>query len=173
MGTEAQNPPSAAGRAALALTVNPIDRSLGSRLRDKRMASGLTPEQLAERLAIDPKDILSYEIGAKRISADRLLGIASVLGVRPAYFFGFRDEPDPPPDFNRKTPREEIASHRALSEQGLRLHRAFLRVKNDALRESIVALVVELAKGGGEGPLSVLKSTGEPRLAPEGARQSG
>lgn len=143
MGTEAQSPPTGpAGREALALTVNPIDRSLGSRLRAKRMASGLTPEQLGDRLDIDPKDILSYEIGAKRISADRLLRIASALGVRPVYFFGFRDRRDP----DRKALREEFASYRALPEQGLRLHRAFVNVKNDALRESIVALVVELAK---------------------------
>lgn len=147
MGVEAQRPVTGhAGREALALKVNPIDRSLGSRLRDKRMASGLTPEQLADRLAIDPKDILSYETGAKRISADRLLRIASALGVRPVYFFGFRDERDPFPDPGQKELREELASYRALPEQGLRLHRAFVNVKNDALRESIVALVVELAR---------------------------
>jgi hypothetical protein len=33
-----------------------------------------------------------------------------------------------------------------LPDQGLRLHRAFIGVKNPALREAIVSLVIELAR---------------------------
>ena len=76
----------------MARTSNQIDKALGCRLRDKRTSSGLSQEQLAEKLQIDPKDIDLYESGAKRISADRLLRIAKVFGVRPVYFFGFSED---------------------------------------------------------------------------------
>src|SRR5260370_15320203 len=73
--------------------LNQIDRSLGIRLRDKRTSIGISQEQLADKLQIDAREIDLYEAGAKRISADRLLRIAKVLGVRPVYFFGFSDDP--------------------------------------------------------------------------------
>jgi transcriptional regulator with XRE-family HTH domain len=116
---------------------NPIDKSLGYRLRDKRTSAGWSQEQLAERLQIDAKDISAYENGAKRIPAERLLRLSQVLGVRPVYFFGLDGEEQPLP---------QERSNFTLPEQGLRLHRAFVGVKNPALREAIVSLVVELAK---------------------------
>jgi len=116
---------------------NQIDRSLGGRLRDKRMSTGWTQEQLADRLQIDPKDIYAYEKGAKRITADRLLRLSRVLGVKPVYFFGFDDN---------GRPADRDAAVLTLPDQGLRLHRAFIGVKNPALREAIVSLVTELAR---------------------------
>ena len=116
---------------------NQIDKLIGFRLRDKRTSAGWSQEQLAERLQIDAKDISAYEKGVKRIPAERLLRVSQVLGVRPAYFFGLDGE-------ERPLPRE--ASNISLPDQGLRLHRAFVGVKNPALREAVISLVIELAK---------------------------
>jgi transcriptional regulator with XRE-family HTH domain len=116
---------------------NQIDKSLGGRLRDKRISTGWSQEQLAEKLEIDPKDICAYEKGAKRITADRLLRLSQILGVRPVYFFGFDDK-------DRPTDRD--GAHLTLPDQGLRLHRAFIGVRSPALREAIVSLVIELAR---------------------------
>jgi transcriptional regulator with XRE-family HTH domain len=101
------------------------------------MSTGWSQEQLAEKLEIDPKDIYAYEKGAKRISADRLLRLSQILGVRPVYFFGFDD---------KDRPGDRDGAHLTLPDQGLRLHRAFIGVRNPALREAIVLLVVELAR---------------------------
>jgi transcriptional regulator with XRE-family HTH domain len=116
---------------------NQIDKSLGRRLRDKRTSFGWCQEELAAKLQIDPKDISAYEKGAKRIPADRLLRLSKMLGVRPVYFFGFEDQ-------ERPLRRDEHSF--TLPDQGLRLHRAFVGVRNPALREAIVSLVIELAK---------------------------
>jgi transcriptional regulator with XRE-family HTH domain len=116
---------------------NQIDKSLGGRLRDKRMSTGWSQEQLAQKLQIDPKDICAYEKGAKRITADRLLRLSQILGVRPVYFFGFDD---------KERPADRNGARLTLPDQGLRLHRAFIGVKNPALREAIVSLVTELAR---------------------------
>jgi transcriptional regulator with XRE-family HTH domain len=116
---------------------NQIDKSLGGRLRDKRISTGWSQEQLAEKLQIDPKDVSAYEKGAKRIPADRLLRLSKIFGVKPVYFFGFDDD-------ERPANREGVIL--TLPDQGLRLHRAFVGVKNPALREAIVSLVTELAR---------------------------
>lgn len=116
---------------------NQIDKSLGGRLRDKRISTGWSHEQLAEKLEVDPKDVYAYERGAKRITADRLLRLAKIFGVKPVYFFGFDDG-------NR--PISYDGARLTLPDQGLRLHRAFVGVKNPALREAIVSLVIELAR---------------------------
>ena len=121
----------------MAKSSNQIDISLGGRLREKRTSIGWSQEQLAEKLQIDPKDISAYEKGAKRITADRLLRLSKILGVKPVYFFGFEDDRRPPN-------RDE--AYLTLPDQGLRLHRAFIGVKSPALREAIVSLVTELAR---------------------------
>jgi transcriptional regulator with XRE-family HTH domain len=116
---------------------NQIDVSLGGRLREKRTSTGWSQEELAETLQIDPKDIYAYEAGSKRISADRLLRLSKVLGVKPIYFFGFDD---------KELPVSRNGALLTLPDQGLRLHRAFMGVKNPALREAIVSLVIEMAR---------------------------
>ena len=137
-----------AGIMTVSKNLSQIDRSLGGRLRDKRMSSGLSQEQLAEKLGIDPTDVNLYETGAKRISADRLLRIAKALGVRPVYFFGFSEERPQPRSKGEhdELPCEGTGTYLTLPDQGLRLHRAFVNVRNSVLREAIVTLVVEMAK---------------------------
>jgi transcriptional regulator with XRE-family HTH domain len=125
------------GKGIVVKSSNQIDVSLGGRLREKRTSSGWSQEQLAEKLKIDPEDICAYETGEKRITADRLLRLSKVLGVKPVYFFGFDDD-------SRPTNRDGVLL--TLPDQGLRLHRAFIGVKNPALREAIVSLVIELAR---------------------------
>ena len=125
------------GNGIVVKTSNQIDVSLGGRLREKRTSTGWSQEQLAEKLQIDPKDIYAYETGSKRISADRLLRLSKILGVKPVYFFGFDDNSAP---VNRN------GALLTLPDQGLRLHRAFIGVKNPALREAIVSLVIEMAR---------------------------
>ena len=127
--------------------VNQIDRSLGLRLRERRTSRGVSQEELAEKLQIDPKEIDLYEAGAKRMSADRLLRIAKALGVRPVYFFGFSESSDRNADDIAEGICEGASGYLTLPDQGLRLHRAFVGVKNSVLREAIVTLVVEMAKG--------------------------
>jgi len=113
-----------------------IDKSIGFRLRDKRTSTGWSEEQLAEKLQINSKDISAYEAGTKRISAKRLFQLSKVLGVRPSYFFGIDGQGRPLLQ----------GSNFTLPDQGFRLHRAFVGIKNPALREAIVSLAIELGK---------------------------
>ena len=56
-------------------------------LRARRIALGLTQQQLAEKVGITYQQAHKYETGANRISVGRLYRLAQALEVEPAYFF--------------------------------------------------------------------------------------
>ena len=66
---------------------NSIDVHVGSRVRLQRMISHMSQEKLGEHLGITFQQIQKYEKGINRISASKLLQIARVLSVPPAFFF--------------------------------------------------------------------------------------
>jgi transcriptional regulator with XRE-family HTH domain len=66
---------------------DPIDISIGSRLRLRRLAMGFSQETLARALGITFQQIQKYERGTNRIFASRLFHLAHVLRVPAAYFF--------------------------------------------------------------------------------------
>lgn len=66
---------------------NPSNMCVGGRLRVKRTALGISPQELSKQLGIDQNDLNAYEAGAGRVGANLLLRIAKVLGVRLDYFF--------------------------------------------------------------------------------------
>jgi transcriptional regulator with XRE-family HTH domain len=63
----------AAERAELA-------RALGGAIRGRRLAAGVTREQLAERLGLDPTTVARWEDGNRLPTLARLRSIAAALG---------------------------------------------------------------------------------------------
>jgi ribosome-binding protein aMBF1 (putative translation factor) len=68
-------------------TNSPSNIRIGNRLRVIRESHGISQKELSVRLAIDFRDLNSYESGERRVSASLLLRIARLLSVRPDYFF--------------------------------------------------------------------------------------
>jgi transcriptional regulator with XRE-family HTH domain len=66
---------------------DPVDVSIGSRLRLRRLALGFSQETLARSLGITFQQIQKYERGTNRIFASRLFHLARALRVPVAYFF--------------------------------------------------------------------------------------
>ncbi|MBM9595326.1 helix-turn-helix domain-containing protein [Roseitranquillus sediminis] len=66
---------------------HPVDVHVGKRVRHRRWMTGMTQQQLAERVGIKFQQIQKYETGMNRISASRLWDIASALQVPVAFFF--------------------------------------------------------------------------------------
>jgi transcriptional regulator with XRE-family HTH domain len=64
-----------------------IDRHVGARLRARRLALGLTQQQLAELIGVTYQQAQKYETGANRMTAQRLLTAAAALGVAVDHFF--------------------------------------------------------------------------------------
>src|SRR3954467_5938307 len=72
-----------------------VDRHVGAKVRERRLALGLTQQQLAEMVGTTYQQAHKYEKGVNRISAGRLHVIAGALGVGPGYFFGGLDKDGP------------------------------------------------------------------------------
>src|SRR5689334_24516389 len=72
-----------------------VDRHVGARVRERRIALGLTQQQLAELIGTTYQQAHKYEKGINRIAAGRLHAIARVLGVEPGYFFEGLDDDEP------------------------------------------------------------------------------
>jgi transcriptional regulator with XRE-family HTH domain len=64
-----------------------VDDHVGTRLRERRRALGLSQAQLAARMGFTPPQINRYEHGTTRLSASGLWRAAQALEVAPGYFF--------------------------------------------------------------------------------------
>ena len=55
--------------------------TIGRRIRTARQARRMTAKQVAEALGVSSNQMIKYETGANRITADRLGPLAAILGV--------------------------------------------------------------------------------------------
>jgi transcriptional regulator with XRE-family HTH domain len=67
--------------------VDRADRHVSARVRERRIAQGLSLQDLAAALGITNQRLHKYETGASRISAGRLVEIARALQTPPGWFF--------------------------------------------------------------------------------------
>ncbi|WP_438752953.1 helix-turn-helix domain-containing protein [Pararhizobium sp. O133] len=120
---------------------NSIDVHVGSRIRLRRVALGMSQEKLGDSLGITFQQVQKYEKGINRVGASRLQNIATVLNVPIAFFFeeSPRSAGDGP---------EEISdiSTFVSSSEGLALNHAFMAITDPAIRQSIVKLAKSVAR---------------------------
>jgi transcriptional regulator with XRE-family HTH domain len=121
---------------------NAIDKHVGSRMRMRRMMLGMSQEKLAAGFGLTFQQVQKYEKGMNRMGASRLQHAADILGVAVPFFFEGVTGGAFTPDGN--TPSPAYIDDFASSEEGLRLAKAFMRVR-PALRHRIVDLVNEIA----------------------------
>jgi transcriptional regulator with XRE-family HTH domain len=74
-----------------------LDKQIAARLRAGRAMRNLSQEMLASRVGVTFQQIQKYEAARNRASASRLITIAGVLNLPPAWFFDgiSRDTADP------------------------------------------------------------------------------
>ncbi len=117
-------------------TPQPTDVYVGNRVRMRRLSLDIAQTSLGNALGVTFQQIQKYEKGTNRIGSSRLQQIANFLQVPVSYFFeGLESSVD------TTIPSASSMSEYLSSREGLRLAKAFLRVKNARLRRSIVALV--------------------------------
>ena len=104
------------------------------------MMLGISQEKLGEWLGITFQQIQKYEKGTNRISASRLQETARFLQVPVAHFF--EDAPDPASAQTEEGVEKTSVIIEFLSTtEGVRLNRAFGRLKDPKLRRALVDLV--------------------------------
>jgi transcriptional regulator with XRE-family HTH domain len=124
---------------------NPMDIHVGSRVRLRRMAVGMSQEKLGEQMGLTFQQMQKYEKGTNRIGASRLYQMAQILDVPVAFFFQ-----DAPQYANRPVvlpPGFAVSEVEAFllaflnSPDGLALSRAFMRITDPKVRTMVVKLV--------------------------------
>lgn len=65
----------------------PYARQIGQRMLARRLALGMTQEQIADAVGVSATEIGRYEKGIDHISASRLHEIAILMGVSPGSFY--------------------------------------------------------------------------------------
>lgn len=60
-------------------TAGPVDKSIGDRIRARRLALGLSQEALASEIGITFQQVQKYEKGQNRVAAATLVDIARAL----------------------------------------------------------------------------------------------
>jgi transcriptional regulator with XRE-family HTH domain len=125
--------------------INPIDISVGSRIRLRRTLMGMSQEQLGRQLGVTFQQVQKYEKGTNRVGASRLREIAQALGVSISYFFG---EDRLAAVASERGPTAGILDVASIlqSRDGIELNRAFIKIKNPETRRCIIHLTEVLAK---------------------------
>ncbi|OWO95050.1 Cro/Cl family transcriptional regulator [Rhizobium esperanzae] len=145
-------------------TPNAIDSYVGARIRTRRQLLGMSQERLAEQIGVTFQQVQKYEKGINRIGASRLQRIAEVLHTSPSFFFeqnesqplslqglALADNADPVAEFLR-------------TKEGLVLNRAFLKIADPDIRETIIALVKAMAQAESGPDLSSIANITRPPL---------
>lgn len=128
---------------------NPIDVFVGARVRLQRQVLGMSQGTLAGALNITFQQVQKYEKGTNRIGASRLQEIARILGVPVSFFF--RDGDDmPATTVGIGVPNGETSNVMQFlaSADGLKLNQAFVRIKDPAIRRSIITFIESLSGAG-------------------------
>jgi transcriptional regulator with XRE-family HTH domain len=128
---------------------SPIDIHVGSRLRTRRVALGMSQATLGEAFGLSFQQVQKYENGKNRMGASRLQQAADILGVTVPFFF--EGGADGPFKSDGRDPSPAHIDDFVSSEDGQRLIKAFTRIARPAVRQRIVALVNEIAVEHGRG----------------------
>lgn len=64
-----------------------VDAIIGMKIHELRISMGLSRQQLASKIGVSHQQLQKYEKGTNRISAGRLVAIATALKKPVAYFF--------------------------------------------------------------------------------------
>ncbi|KXF75816.1 hypothetical protein ATN84_17810 [Paramesorhizobium deserti] len=125
---------------------NPVDVQVGSRIRIRRLMVSMSQMQLASHLGITFQQVQKYERGVNRVGASRLMAISDALGVQPSFFFE-KDDSSLLSGANGDRPSTGQDTLKGLlTTDGISLNKAFVRIRNPALRRHILGLVKAIAE---------------------------
>ena len=125
-----------------------VDAHVGRRLRQRRIALGISQEQLGAELGLTFQQVQKYEKGQNRISAGRLYKIAQILSVSVEHFYeGLITENHAQGRRNGMPGDLEISAF-LTSPEGLALTSGFMKISDPATRRRIIDLVNTIAGDG-------------------------
>ncbi len=126
---------------------NPIDKHVGSRIRERRKELSMSQEKLAEHLGLTFQQVQKYERGSNRVSASKLYEISRALQASVAYFFEHLIVPGEQGLAGLgEGPTPEFRHDFIMTPEGMELAKAFPRITRRKVRRQVLELVKALAE---------------------------
>jgi transcriptional regulator with XRE-family HTH domain len=125
---------------------DPVDISVGGRLRQRRTLLGMSQEKLGRAVGLTFQQIQKYERGVNRIGASRLLQLSRALAVPIAYFF------EDVPALKTKSSQAAAAGISGIAgdpfsrRETMELVRAYYAIANPYVRKRVLDLVRALSR---------------------------
>ena len=78
--------------------INMYDNDIGKKIKDLRLAKGMTLEQVAQKVGVEKSTVRKWETGMiVNMRRDKIASLAKALDVSPAYLMGWENEDNLPP----------------------------------------------------------------------------
>ncbi len=120
--------------------IEQIDRYIGAKIQELRLAHGMSRQDLGEKIEVTHQQLQKYEIGTNRVSAGRLALIAKYLNTSVASFYEGLDSTLNVVDSDiNPNPSQRMC---------IEVSRNFMKIKNPEHKDAINSLVRILAKSG-------------------------
>lgn len=118
--------------------IEQIDRFIGMKIQELRLALGMSRQELGDLIEVTHQQLQKYEMGINRVSAGRLALIAKFLNTSVANFYEGLD-------FELKSPEPEFNINQN-QRMCIEVSRNFMRIKNPEHKDAINSLVRILAR---------------------------
>lgn len=121
---------------------HPIDIQVGTRVREHRLARGMSQQELAEKIGVSFQQLQKYERATNRISCGRLWEISSALKVPLGEFFahGLAQASDIPDG------SEDLEADALPARKVLGLARHIENVTDPHVRKHLILLIEAFSK---------------------------
>ena len=117
--------------------IDMIDKHIGNRIQELRLASGLSRQQLGDKIEVTHQQLQKYEKGTNRVSAGRLAVIAQCLKKPVQYFY------EGVVDLSVTIDNQvDFTQHQRMC---IEVSRNFMRIKKSEHKDAVNSLVRSLA----------------------------
>ncbi len=117
-----------------------IDVHVGRRLREARLAKGMSQTDLGEPIGVSFQQVQKYEKGANRIGGSRLWAISNVLEVPVGFFFEGLGKLGKTKALPTWSPQERV------TRRTLELARSLNAIKDEKVKELFLRLIRDFAR---------------------------
>ena len=131
--------------------IEQIDRYIGSKIQELRLAHGMSRQDLGDLIEVTHQQLQKYEMGINRVSAGRLAFIAKYLNTSVATFYEGLDS-------SLKASESDIDLNQS-QRMCIEVSRNFMRIKNPEHKEAVNSLVRILARSEMEDVAQLIAAT--------------
>ena len=128
-------------------SVTPMDKTIGVRLRARRLEQHMSQDELAQQLGVSFQQVQKYEKGVNRVGSARLIEIARILEIQTDYFLS-----DPNPNGNGSKQQAATGSRFAgflATADGVKIVEAMMKL-DDTHQRMVIDLAQSLVRAYGE-----------------------